>query len=120
MKVRISTVICLLAWSVYGTYLYAFENGKTYGLGMGQKQLTEAHMIITKGMIKNTEGTMESLNTNKTATTKKKKSRTMPAKKKPAFTVTEMGEKGYLVRPLVKGGGTIQSLTLTMRFKGKA
>jgi hypothetical protein len=120
--VRISTVICLIAWSVYGTYLYAFENGKAYGLGMGQKQLTEAHMIITKGMIQHTEGTMESLNTKKTVTTaKKKKPKTMPAStKKPAITVTEMGERGYLVKPQIKGNGAIQSLTLTMRFKAKA
>lgn len=119
---KISTAVCLLAWSVFGTYHYAFKNGEAYGLGRGQKQLTEAHMIITKGMITNTEGSMSSLNANKSVSTKKKKAKTMPAaaSKKPAITVTEMGQKGFLVKPQMKGNGTIQSLTLTMRFKAKS
>jgi hypothetical protein len=121
-SMKISTVICLVGWTAFGSYYYGFKNGQAYGLSQGQKQLTEAHMIITNGMIANTEGSMAMNTTTRTATSKRKKgSKTMPASiKKPAITVTDMGKEGYLVRPTIKGGGTIQSMTLTMRFKGKS
>lgn len=56
MKIRISTVICLIAWALYGGYYFGFMAGAKYEMEHARHKLRNAHMIITNGMIEDKEG----------------------------------------------------------------